>query len=237
MFVLRLGFSLAIGVCLISLSGCASTEPAPLPPPPTPAELIGTCKYLNVFVDPENIYHGNVDRRPEEIRQEVLLRAAQLLPEHGFSIVQNRSDAYWSLYVQGYHNVQGVVSIRIALQAELKLGRELFVILIDNDEFPYRGSLGGGYQLEFLGPLDRASVQTQTAHAVKSILARESKQIPALCEARSQLAEEGWSEIEELRLQLVDEMKRVRSERAQTHQQKVLLIGVEEPGLPASVER
>ena len=58
---------------------------------------------------------------------------------------------------------------------------------------------------------------------MESIMNRESELLQSLCEARERLVREGLSGIEDLRLELVEEMQRVRRQRA-TDQRKHLTI-------------
>ena len=62
---------------------------------------------------------------------------------------------------------------------------------------------------------------------MRSILARDSEQIQALCEARERLKDEGWAEIEDVRNELIYEMKRVRANRASETGHKHLELEVE----------
>ena len=64
----------------------------------------------------------------------------------------------------------------------------------------------------------------------------DSEQIDALCVIRSELIDEGWVAVEELRAQLIEEMERVRRARARASQRKILEIELEERGESELVE-
>jgi hypothetical protein len=65
-------------------------------------------------------------------------------------------------------------------------------------------------------------------NAMRWIWERESEQILALCEIRSRLIEEGWTEIDELRDELVKEIRHVRGERARAQREKNLRLEIED---------
>ena len=221
---LTLGSVLCFGSLLVLMSGCASnrlTIPDPLVPRP-----MDSCEYRNVFVDPEDPLRGI--GRAEVFRRVALRRAAEILPRFGLWIVKDRSDAYWRLFAEGRVNLEGNVTVRIGLSPELKLGREMFVVDMGDDEFPYRGDIGGSYKRAYAGELDPGVVRAMADKDMKWIWGRESEQITALCQARITLVEEGWAEIEELRTTMAEEMKRIRRERAREQQQKHLRLEVEE---------
>jgi hypothetical protein len=65
--------------------------------------------------------------------------------------------------------------------------------------------------------------------AVRLLWGYESKQVAALCGMSAQLKDEGWMGIRELRVELINELKRVRGERARAERNKRLELDVEGP--------
>ena len=64
----------------------------------------------------------------------------------------------------------------------------------------------------------------------RAVNAPDSEQIAALCAIRSELIDEGWTTIEELRNELIEEMDQIRRARARASQQKNLELEVERTG-------
>jgi hypothetical protein len=108
----------------------------------------------------------------------------------------------------------------------------MFLIQMSDGTIPYRGSLGSGWSFDFGDSGWARVIDERAPEGVRSIWELEREQITALCAARSTLAAEGWTEIEELRNALVDEMRRVRSERARATQRKRLEIRLDAEAQP-----
>jgi hypothetical protein len=68
----------------------------------------------------------------------------------------------------------------------------------------------------------------EVARAVRLLWGYESEQVAALCGMSARLKDEGWMGIRELRLELIEELKRARAERARAGQAKRLELNVED---------
>jgi hypothetical protein len=112
----------------------------------------------------------------------------------------------------------------------LKLGRHLFVVAMADESFPFRGGAGGSYNFVKASLADTQLLDSQVATGMRWIGALDSEQIAALCAIRSELIDEGWTEIEEFRNELIREMEQVRQARARASQQKILEFEVEGMG-------
>lgn len=215
----RLTAALLLSIAAI---GCASSELA-LPPPPPPA--VDECPYRRVWVQPDNNWVGLPSIRVERARRQAVLRAIESFEHYRLARVERREDAYWVLQSNGFTDSNGDTNIRFGLAPELKLAQHLFLVMMDDPSFPYRGTLGSGVKL-FLPAGNTASLNPSVDRGMESIWRDESGLLAALCEARERLVREGLAEIEDLRDQLVEEMQRLRRERA-ARQRKHLDVTVE----------
>ena len=89
-----------------------------------------------------------------------------------------------------------------------------------------------GYKLETLPSESPSSIASRVQDAMKAIWATEAEQTLALCDARVKLIREGWAAIEEFRLKMIEEMERMRWERAKTQRGKHLELEVEGVAVP-----
>jgi hypothetical protein len=131
---------------------------------------------------------------------------------------------------------QGNPLVHLGLRGELKLGRHLFVVMMADEAFPYRGGVGGSYNFATASLFDTSLLDSQVETGMRWIWELDSEQINALCVIRSELIDEGWVAIEELREQLIEEMEQVRRARARTSQRKTLEIELEKRGESELVE-
>jgi hypothetical protein len=204
--------------------GCASAEP-----PPTDngdPQAPDSCEYRNVFVEFDNPSRVN-DSRVEPLRLAILSRAVEVFPELGLAAVADPSDAYWRLFADAWLDRQGNPLVHLGLRGELKLGRHLFVVAMADESFPFRGGAGGSYNFVKASLAEPQLLDSQVATGMRWIRALDSEQIDALCAIRSELIDEGWTEIEEFRNQLIEEMEQVRRTRARASQQKNLELEIE----------
>jgi hypothetical protein len=205
---------------------CANTTPARAdygdPQPPD------SCEYRNVLVEIDPFRVNDV--RVEPLRQTILSRAVEVFPELGLKAVTDPSAAYWRLFANAWMDRQGNPLVHLGMRGELKLGRHLFVVAMADESFPSRGVAGGGYNFVNAPLADTELLDSQVETGMRWIWGLDSEQIAALCAIRSELIDEGWATIEELRNELIEEMDQVRRARARASQQKKLELEVERTG-------
>jgi hypothetical protein len=208
------------------------------------AEPSDSCEYLKIYVEPDNHIVDGADLwLAEPLRKLILELAVEALPELGLRQVQDRSNAYLRLISTGISLESGDVVEQIGLDAELKLERHMFAVLMEDPRgFPYRGDLGSTSTAVL--PRDRAlawlnatgedflDLRATVKVAMKALWDIEAEQMLALCNARSKLVEEGWADIEELRKELVLEIGQVRRDRRDLHQRKQLKLEAGEGTAP-----
>jgi hypothetical protein len=212
---------------------CANTEPLPAQNEKAPPS--DSCEYRNVFVMFEEPLQSS-DPRVEPLRRAILSRAAEVLPSLGLRAVSDPSEGYWRLFADAWMGRQGNPLVHLGLRGELKLGRHLFVVMMADEAFPYRGGVGGSYNFATASLFDTSLLDSQVETGMRWIWELDSEQINALCVIRSELIDEGWVAIEELREQLIEEMEQVRRARARTSQRKTLEIELEKRGESELVE-
>ena len=155
--------------------------------------------------------------------------AVAALPSLGLRIVRDRADAHWVLSASGLVGPSRTFGVFVELTAQLGLQRDLYVAELDDAGFPYRGEIGGNYYFEVDPEQRPETVRYDIYRGVKYLWDLESKQVSALCEMSTQLKKEGWGGMKELRIELAEEIKRVRAARARAHQDKRLQLEVEDP--------
>jgi hypothetical protein len=216
----------ALRASLVSalLVGCASANPTAAgsedPQSPEP------CEYRNVFVEFDNPFQVN-DSRVEPLRRAILTRAAEVFPELALETVADPSEAYWRLFASAWMDRQGNPLVHLGMSGELKLGRHLFVVAMAEESFPFRGATGGSYNFVKASLANTQLLESQVEIGMRWIWRLDSEQIAALCEVRSRLIGEGWTAVEELRQELIEEMEQIRRARARTSRQKSLEIEIE----------
>ena len=137
------------------------------------------------------------------------------------------SEAYWRLFADAWTDRQGNPLVHLGMRGELNLGRHLFVVAIADESFPFRGGAGGGYNFVNASLADQQLLDSDVETGIKWIHALDSEQLAALCTIRSELIDEGWTSVEELRNELIREMEQVRQARSRAGQQKNLELEVE----------
>jgi hypothetical protein len=217
------GAALRTPLYLVFLLGCANTEPAAARK--EDSQSPDSCEYRKVFVEFDNPFQVN-DPRAEPLRRAILSRAAEVFPELGLEAVADPSEAYWRLFANAWMDRQGNPLVHLGMRGELKLGRHLFVVAMADESFPFRGGTGGSYNFVKASLANTQLLGSQVETGMRWIWRLDSEQIAALCEVRSTLIGEGWA-VEELRQELIEEMKQIRRARARTSQQKNLEIEVE----------
>ena len=194
---------------------------------------LATCEYLSFFASMQsNYYSRSWLPRPERERKVALEHATETLIGLGLRKVNDLSDASWVLRTGQWVAKNGSLMLRISFSAQGKMEHHMFVVLVDDPTFPYRGSLGMGYKLETLPSESPSSIASRVQDAMKAIWATEAEQTLALCDARVKLIREGWAAIEEFRLKMIEEMERIRWERAKTQRGKHLELEVEGVAVP-----
>jgi len=218
------GPALRAPLYLILLVGCANTEPAAAgkEDPQSP----DSCEYRNVFIEFDNPFQVS-DPRVEPLRRAILSRAAEVFPELGLETVADPSEAYWRLFANAWMDRQGNPLVHLGMRGELKLGRHLFVVAMADESFPFRGGTGGSYNFVKASLANTQLLGSQVEAGMRWIWRLDSEQIAALCEVRSTLIGEGWTAVEELRQELIEEMEQIRRARARASQQKNLDLEVE----------
>jgi hypothetical protein len=224
---------LRLALYLALLVGCANSAPLPTRNEKVPPS--DSCEYRNVFVVFEEPLQSS-DPRVEPLRRAILSRAAEVLPSLGLRAVSDPSEGYWRLFADAWMGDQGNPLVHLGLRGELKLHQHLFVVMMADEGFPYRGGIGGSYNFATASLRDTGMLDSQVETGMRWIWDLDSEQIDALCVIRSELIDEGWVAVEELREQLIEEMERVRRARARTSQRKILEIELEERGESELVE-
>jgi hypothetical protein len=197
---------------------------------PTLLDGFASCEYVNVFVDRSLADPTANDwERVESIRRSCLEMAVAALPSLGLRIVGDRAEAHWVLSASGLVGPSRTFGIFVELTAELELQRDLYVAELDDAGFPYRGEIGGNYHFEVDPEQGPETIRYDIYRGVKQLWDLEFEQISALCQMSTQLKEEGWDGMKELRIELAEEIKRVRAARARAHQEKRLQLEVEDP--------
>lgn len=220
------GFATSASLLLILFTGCASGKSAAQPVPAVP-QADSACAYLNVFVALDAPVHTG-DAEAELVRRAILLESAEVLSRLGLRMVRDGSEAYWRLYAEGWRDSHRNFLVHVVMQGEPKLVRHMFVVLTAGEELPYRGGIGSSQNFAIKAGTDARSLKPMVENAMRWIWERESEQILALCEIRSRLIEEGWTEIDELRDELVKEIRHVRGERARAQREKNLRLEIED---------
>jgi len=148
----------------------------------------------------------------------------------GLRIVTDRADAYFILEASATFSHKPVMQLSAALLGTPKLYHHIFVVMTNDESFPYRGVLGTTHSwfIENFKSYSLDNYPRLAEESMKFIWDRESSQIEALCDVKEELVAEGWADIEELRLQLVLDMIGIRAERAREKQEKSLTVEIED---------
>jgi hypothetical protein len=195
-----------------------------------------SCEYRNVAVDPRIADEAAGGREiAEPLRRAFLQFAAEALPGLGIRVVENPEDAFWTLTASGLVGPTSV-GIFIELTGSIELQHHLYIADLADNGFSYRGEVGGNHYIGVLPDTRPEHYQIEVARAVRLLWGFESEQVTALCGMSAQLRGEGWLGIRELRLELIDELKRARAERARVGQSKRLELEVENAGPQGGAE-
>lgn len=216
---------LACWACALVLAEGARADAFPSP--------FDSCEYVNVFAVRSSTEPATRQgEAAEAIRRRYLEAAVGVLPSFGLRVVPDREEAYWLLSASSLVGPGGSLGVFLELTAGIELQRHLYVAELDDPEFPYRGEIGGNYYFEIHPERDPQQIWREVFTGVSRLWALEFEQVSALCAISAQLKEEGWQGLKELRVELAEEIKRVRRERA-AGQQRVLELEVEDPTVPA----
>jgi len=190
------------------------------------------CEYLAVYAD-ASIADETAGGREiaEPMRRAFLQMAVATLPRLGLRVVQRPEDAYWTLTASSLVGPTSV-GIFIELTGSIELQYHFYIAELGRDGFPYRGEVGSNRYIDILPHTEAERYRGEVERGVLLLWSLESKQVAALCGMSAKLKEEGWIGITELRSELIEEMKRVRHDRARAARSKRLELDVEDP-LPA----
>jgi hypothetical protein len=190
------------------------------------------CEYLTVYADASIADEAAGGREiAEPMRRAFLQMATATLPGLGLRVVQRPKDAYWTLTASSLVGPTSV-GIFVELTGSIELQHHLYIAELDGDGFPYRGEVGGNHYIDVLPYTELERYRSEVERGVRLLWRLESEQVAALCAMSAKLRREGWIGMKELRLELIEEMKRVRHERARAARTKRLELDVEDP-LPA----
>jgi hypothetical protein len=205
--------NLALALATVLSLGCAGSHM--VVPPPAAAPPPDSCPYRYVFVDPENISTTFLlPRKAESLRQFTVVAVIDVFSELGLWMVTDPGDAYWTLESSAMRGPPGFSAVSVGLDNHVQLARHIQLFLIDDAEFPYRGSLGFGAHFTIPGRVQLPVFRQQVQEMIAALWKRESVQVDAACSARARTLQEGWASIEQLRQRMVEEMSRVRRRRA-----------------------
>jgi hypothetical protein len=190
------------------------------------------CEYLTVYAD-ASIADATAGgyKIAEPMRRAFLQMATATLPRLGLRAVQRPKDAYWILTASSLVGPTSV-GIFIELTGSIELQHHFYIAELGRAGFPYRGEVGGNRYIDILPHTEAERYRSEVERGVILLWSLESKQVAALCGMSVKLKEEGWIGITELRRELIEEMKRVRHDRARAERTKRLELDVEDP-LPA----
>jgi hypothetical protein len=188
---------------------------------------IDKCEYWNVFVNPAATYRDeNTWDAAELMRQRFLEMAVEKLPDLGLRVVPEREKARWAIGTSVLIGPTGNFIISVSIRKELELTHAIYLALLGHDDIPLNGSVRGEYDWVIRPQQNPETFRRRIDKGVTWIWGRNSELVSVLCDSHSSLREEGWDGLGELRLELVEEMKRVRGERAR--QKKHLHLEAEE---------
>ena len=219
---MKIGLGPYLACCAIPLLFFASGEAA--------AERgAHSCEYRSVIVD-ATIADETAGGREiaEPLRRAFLQIATEALPGLGIHVVENREDAFWTLTASGLVGPTSV-GIFIELTGSIELQHHLYIADLDKNGFSVRAGVGGNHYIGVLPDTQPERYRRDVERAVRLLWGYESKQVAALCAMSAQLKDEGWMGIRELRVELINELKRVRGERARAERNKRLELDVEGP--------
>lgn len=194
---------------------------------PAVARAADRCEYRNVYVEPDNaVVDGYLADALEPLRGFVRDLAAGAAAGAGLTVVEDRDDAWLRLQVSAFASSVGDPYLQLDLTPYLKLQHHLFVAVLSEPGFP-ASRIGASYGMELAGPPPDAEIARRVRVALDWIGRTARPELDALCALRARLVDEGWSEIEELRKQLVIEMRDARAQRRRETQRKQLEIEAE----------
>jgi hypothetical protein len=190
------------------------------------------CEYLSVYADSSIADEAARGREiAEPMRRAVLEMATEALLRLGLRVVHRPKDAYWTLTASSLVGPTSV-GIFVELTGSIELQHHLYIAELGRDGFPYRGEVGGNHYIDILPNTQPERYRSEVESGVNLLWRLESEQVAALCAMNAKLKREGWIGIKELQIELIEEMKRVREERARAVRTKRLELDVED-SLPA----
>jgi hypothetical protein len=185
------------------------------------------CEYRAVYVDASVADDAARGREiAEPMRRVFLQMTTDAFSRRGLRIVQKPEDAYWILTASSLVGPTSV-GVFIELTGSIELQHHLYIAELGRDGFPYRGEVGGNHYIDVLPATEPARYRGEIEYGVRLLWGLESEQVAALCAMSAKLRAEGWIGIKELRVELIEEMKRARRERATRTKQ--LDLQIDEP--------
>ncbi len=207
-------------VLMLAPLGFVAGAPASRAPEP--------CEYRTVHVDP-SIADASAGGREiaEPMRVEILRLAAEALPGFGLRVVPRSEGAYWTLSASSLVGATSV-GVFIELSGSVELQHHLYIAELDGRGFPYRGEVGGNHYIDILPQTEPEQYRSAVERGVGLLWELDAPQVAALCAMSARLRDEGWVDIRELRLELIEELQRARRERANQTRSKRLELEVQE---------
>jgi hypothetical protein len=210
------------------------------------------CPYLNVFVDSTHEYPEKDKffpgwRDAEPYRVEFLDSAARSLPAASWRVVANSEEAAFTLKSSGQvHGRAEAFDLTLIFAPTRRTIRQAYVASLTNPRFPLRdtglfgaliprfrssdGELFGALMtFTVVGSQNEAELQDHIDRFLEWTQAQAFEAVAALCDTRraqptAEVADEGKGKnLEKLRKELVEEMKRVRREQLREKQKQLRL--------------
>jgi hypothetical protein len=191
------------------------------------------CAYQNVFVDSLRQSPHPIPASAERARLELLGATASAVSEFGLRVIADRSEAWWTLSASALSSGD----INVGLSPQLELRYHLFMAQLEREDLDVSSEAVGGLivfsvdlaQFDAAWKTREGSWRKAARDGLAKHWTRTAPIVTALCAMEQELQEEGWDGIEELRAELVEEMRRVRRARGAESQRRVLEIKPEDP--------
>ena len=186
-------------------TGCAAVQTQP---------DLGDCDYMGFYVDYDmNARPGSPDDS-ERVRTETLRIAASMLPRYGFHIAETASVASWKLTSKVSRRFAGdSFTVWISLTPSERQLNHFFVAETSGYPLPPRSMTGMGVPFREI----RTTPSTSRVKAAVALIARfEKERVAPLCAASATLKMEGWSDIEDVKAQMIRDVQRLKKERSES---------------------
>lgn len=191
----------------------------------------GVCPYRTFYVEIKSgVHRGHRENEAEHKRIALLDIAASALHDIGMTKVDEQSDSSWILKANGQVDQFENQVFDLSIAPRGNISHHLYVIQMDDPHFDVGGALGFSMRVSTgMNPSIGGDFRREVFDTfVSNWKEQEAVRVSKLCRRRAELIDEGWAEIEELRLALMKEMDRVRRERKRETQRKRLRIEIED---------